>query len=527
MLKKQGGPPVAQLARPQPQVDAEDDDDDDDDGTDELDMKGEAMKRKIIIPTIPGFKAHILDCNPSLVAVDGMDNPHGYLVDRIAYQMHVRYKQLLNMKLKHSQQANQRDCPSGYFCQSLGGTARYLDNRGGDRGVDPLSATDEEGAPLEGGINADSFPQNIPQPPTTSLPAEFECHLCFVHKKFQKPSDWTKHVHEDVQPFTCTWDRCRDPKMFKRKADWVRHENEGHRHLEWWKCDVDGCSHICYRRDNFLQHLVREHKYTEPKIKTKAAVKKAGGVDRTWAKVEQCHAETTKRPTEEPCRFCGKTFPTWKKLTVHLAKHMEQISLPVAKLVLDKELDPDTIISPIQDAPPRHFGIPLPPTTPSIKPDPQAPSPQIQQTSAGAGVMHHHNTSNTFGFSPIPQPPMRNAFYTPQQPGQPFPDIPSQTTNMMMHSPYSTQQQYPELPVTTAGFGHSGTPYALGMPVGDTGAFPAFDPLGIQDPTGGMGYHNLGNPTLRGVEQYGSNPGSVSPYAHSPHQGHNHPFYNS
>ena len=74
--------------------------------------------------------------------------------------------------------------------------------------------------------------------------------------------------------------------MFKRKADWVRHENEGHRHLEWWTCDVDECKHTCYRRYNFLQHLVREHKFTEPKVKTKAAIKKSGANDPTWQKVE-------------------------------------------------------------------------------------------------------------------------------------------------------------------------------------------------------------------------------------------------
>ncbi|KAI3332009.1 hypothetical protein HD806DRAFT_177329 [Xylariaceae sp. AK1471] len=522
MLKKQGGPPVAQLARSQPQIDPEDDDDDDDDGIDEMDLKVEPGKKETIVPTITGFRAHILRLNPSLAAADGVDNPNGYLVDRIAFQMTGRYKNLLRLKQTHMGQVNQRECPSSFFCQSLGGTVRYLDNRGGDRGVDPLSTTDEEATPLEGGINAESFPLGIPMPPTTSLPAEFECIICFTSKKFQKPSDWTKHVHEDVQPFTCTWDRCRDPKMFKRKADWVRHENEGHRHLEWWTCDVDDCRHICYRRDNFLQHLVREHKFTEPKIKTKAAIKKAGGVDRTWQKVEQCHEETTKKPIEEPCRFCGKTFPTWKKLTVHLAKHMEHISLPVLDLVINKDLDPDTIISPIQDPPPRHF--PPPPTTPSIKPDPQDLSPQIPQTSASTYNVDYHNAPGALGFSPIPQAPIRNSYYTQQQAGQSYHDISPQTPNMMMQPQYNAQQQYPGLPVTTATFGHSGAPYTLGMPVADTEPFPVFDSLGIQ---GGMGYQNLGNPTIRGVDQYGSTQGSVSPYSHSPHQGHSGPFYNS
>ncbi|KAI1295831.1 hypothetical protein F5Y03DRAFT_301918 [Xylaria venustula] len=525
MLRKQGGPPVAQLARSQPQPDLEDDDDEDDD-MDETDLKIEQGATKSIEPTLNGFRTHILNINSSLANIKGIDNPNHYLVDRIAYQMNNRYKQLLTAKQKHMNQISQQDCPSGHFCQSLGGHVKYWDGRGGDRGVDPSSAralsSDEEVTPFEGGINAESFPLGITPPPVASLPAEFECPLCFTVKKFQKPSDWTKHVHEDVQPFTCTWDRCRDPKMFKRKADWVRHENEGHRHLEWWTCDVDDCRHVCYRRDNFLQHLVREHKFTEPKVKTKAAIKKAGAADHTWQKVEQCHEETTTKPTEEPCRFCGKTFPTWKKLTVHLAKHMEQLSLPVAELVMKKELEPDTIISPVQDPPPRHFGLPLSATTPSIKPDPHDLSPHIPQNNAS---MIGYSPATTMGFSPIPRVPMANTYYPQQQTAQPYHDIPPQPSTMVMQPQYSTQQQYHGLPVTTAAFGQPSTSYALGMGVPDTEPFPAFDSLGIQDTTGGIGYQNLGNPTLHSVEQYGSNHGSVSPYSHSPHPGHNGQFY--
>ncbi|KAI1180678.1 hypothetical protein F4777DRAFT_257873 [Nemania sp. FL0916] len=525
MLRKQGGPPVAQLARSHPHPDPEEDEDDEDDGMDEIDLKIEQGRMKNIEPTLSGFKAHIIDLNPSLAITDERDTPHAYLVDRIAYQLYNRYKQLLTAKQKHMNQVNQRDCPCGTSCLSLGGTPVYLDNRGSGRGVDPLSArvsSDEEATPPEGSINAESFPKGIPPPPVNSLPAEFECPLCFVVKKFQKPSDWTKHVHEDVQPFTCTWDRCRDPKMFKRKADWVRHENEGHRHLEWWRCDVDDCRHICYRRDNFLQHLVREHKFTEPKIKTKAAIKKAGGVDRTWQKVEECHEETKRRPNEELCRFCGKSFPTWKKLTVHLAKHMEQISLPILDIVKRKELDPDTIISPVQDPPPRHFGNPLPPTTPSIKPDLQDFSPQIQQT--GVGMVDYHS-AHPLGFSPMPQASPGNAYYHQQQTGQLYHNmVAAQAANMMMpQAQYNASQQYQGLPVTTNAF-QPGTTYPVGISVSDSEPFPAFDSLGIQDPTS---FPNLGNPALHGIEQYGGNQRSVSPYSHSPHQGHSGQFYNS
>lgn len=358
LWKKTGGPPVAALGTaPMPAaippssahaMDIEEEEDDDDDDLEDGDMK--AHHSSIIDsvpPTFEGFKSYIHHLIPSIPP---------YLADRIAHQQLVRYKALLNLKLKHAKQGP--SCSCGPLCIALGGSARNLDQRGDTRGPDSLISPDSDLTPIEGIISQDSFPQDIPLPPTTSLPAEFECQLCFQARKCQKPSDWTKHVHEDVQPFTCTWERCKDPKIFKRKADWVRHENEGHRHLEWWRCDVDDCAHVCYRRDNFLQHLVREHKLDEPKVKTKAALKRMGANDPVWQKVERCHNGTTARAQDEPCRFCGRTFPTWKKLTVHLAKHMEQLSLPILRLVSAREVTSDTIISPVQD-PPRPYP-PLP-----------------------------------------------------------------------------------------------------------------------------------------------------------------------
>ncbi|TWU74545.1 hypothetical protein ED733_006119 [Metarhizium rileyi] len=367
MWRKSGGPPVARVNQVLPADD--DEEEDDDDYYDDIDMRTNPDLIHEITPNFAGFQQHVTKLNPALIQA------HEYLVDRIAHQQIIRYKHLLNAKVKHLGLG--ANCPCGSLCKAMGGSSNILVQKLGTKGIDPLSAgtEDDEGMPSEGAISQESFPQNIPMPPTQYLPAEFECQLCYQKKKFQKPSDWTKHVHEDVQPFTCTWDNCRDPKIFKRKADWVRHENEGHRHLEWWTCDVDDCRHTCYRRDNFLQHLVREHKFLEPKVKTKAAMKRARGMDPTWQKVEQCHIETTDQPQDEPCRFCGKIFLTWKKLTVHLAKHMEQISLPVLRLVAAKvdELTADTIISPVQDPQPRQ-PLPLPMTqsaTPAQFPDGQ------------------------------------------------------------------------------------------------------------------------------------------------------------
>lgn len=145
-------------------------------------------------------------------------------------------------------------------------------------------------------------------PPTHKFPAEFECQLCFKAKRYQKPSDWTKHVHEDVQLFTCTHDKCKEPKSFKRKAAWVLHENERHRHLEWWICQVEDCSHPCYRKDMFLQHLIREHNFPEPKQKTKAAIKKALLTEPAWIMIEKCQHETMNRPQDDLANSVGSSF---------------------------------------------------------------------------------------------------------------------------------------------------------------------------------------------------------------------------
>lgn len=288
--------------------------------------------------------------------------------------------------------------------------------------------------------------------------------------------------------------------MFKRKADWVRHENEGHRHLEWWTCDVEDCKHTCYRRDNFLQHLVREHKFTEPKIKTKAAIKKSGAADPTWQKVEKCHIETSARPQEEPCKFCGKNFPSWKKLTVHLAKHMEHISLPVLRLVSAKDLNEDTIISPVQDLPPRNF-LPTP-----VKTEAPAFSPQ-----------RPHAFSNPVDYSP------NNAFGLPQFYSQHpasshfggMPQNPSSGLMPQVTTGYS-QQQYQTMPVTNgASYGNSFVASQSHLE-----PFPELNnPLGLQDLSGGQFYDAIPNPSMSNVDRYGTNHGSVSPYSRSPHPG--------
>ncbi|KAF2435721.1 hypothetical protein EJ08DRAFT_579689 [Tothia fuscella] len=367
-----GGPPMPTLAsplnsRPTPQPlggrDCEDDSaDDETNGVDGIAMDLSVRTDMQIIPTYDGFKYQARQLNPRLT---------DFLLERVTQEQVKRYKRLIDLKLRHSQMVSTRSCASKTFCFSLNGESKSLPPRPGNKDpgatlvgfqiLAPGMTEDNLEVTGESQTVAAQFPSGVPLPPVKFLPAEFECPLCFKVKKFYKPSDWTKHVHEDVQPFTCTFSGCNEPKSFKRKADWVRHENERHRQLESWTCNVGDCTHTCYRKDNFVQHLVREHKAPEPKVRTG----RSGGtkspatpmdsmqswqtnlgfvdenIDDVWALVDKCHKDDIKHPEDEPCKFCGNICSSWKKLTVHLAKHMEQITMPVLVLVEQKRVAGD------------------------------------------------------------------------------------------------------------------------------------------------------------------------------------------
>ncbi|PFH57381.1 hypothetical protein XA68_15142 [Ophiocordyceps unilateralis] len=469
LWRRSTGPLLTPLSRTGHFGGGADDDDDDDDDDDHLCEDSRAMNSSFIDsipPTFEGFQQHILTLYP------GLGEQHGYLVDRIAQQQVARYKNLLSARVKHLGLG--MGCPNGSLCVTLGGSSSVTDS------VAP-AAGGEDGVAAEGVIGPDSFPQDIPLPPAPRLPAEFECQLCFQRKRFGKPSDWTKHVHEDVQPFTCTWDKCRDPKVFKRKADWVRHENEGHRHLEWWTCDVDDCRHTCYRRDNFLQHLVREHKFPEPKVKTKAAMKRIGGLDPTWQAVEKCHVETSVRPQDEPCRFCGKSLPSWKKLTVHLAKHMEHISLPVLRLATARshELSADSVISPVPELANRSVMAPGPALFSAMPPQPPfTPRPNVTDFASGQ--------QSPFGYpvmaSEESAPPTPAPFYAPRVDGH-GPTLPSINHGYVASSTMPTLQGSPPALYKTS-------------PLGESQLFPQLNVMDVtredERPTmGQMGYGHM------------------------------------
>lgn len=263
-----------------------------------------------------------------------------------------------------------------------------------------------------------------------------------------------------------------------------------------------------------MQHLVREHKFQEPKVKTKLAIKRAGAQDPTWQKVEQCHIETSARPQDEPCRFCGRTLPTWKKLTVHLAKHMETMSLPILRLVARKQLDAETIISPVQELPPRTFA-PVKSEAQQLDTSPVPDgSPGMAQQSGMMAFPHAQHAA--YNYNPVSTfSSLYDSSITPQQP-----DVMSLGLhNTGLDGGFHAQASYQSLAVS------SGSSYAAPaqyIPQQMVEPFPAYiNQLDLQ--TGGSGNQmydatGLSASNMGDQKQYGQH-SSLSPYAQSPHQG--------
>ncbi|KAK1764956.1 hypothetical protein QBC33DRAFT_517170 [Phialemonium atrogriseum] len=354
MWKTLGGPPVPSLSTvPKPAVTEPDNEDD---GESDLgDGDSGSLEPEIAtsdffkgcIPDFDRFRQHARKLNPML------SHTNAYLLDNVAHHQTARFDSLVSARTKHVSDVETQNCPSRFCCIALGGGPRLLHAKGDPTTTINVKDSDEEADPVPGTFRVaeENFSKGIPMPPTEGLPAQLECQTCYKVKTIWRPSDWTRHIIEDLQPYVCTYDGCL--RRFKRKVDWARHENEVHRHHGWWACDEKDCRHKSYRRDDFLQHLVREHNLTAPKANTGGPTKRAGSTDPiTWQKVEKCHHQSRSKPHDEPCRFCGKAFTTWKKLTDHLAKHMEEIALPLLSLVAREDLTPDNFVSPVDSPPP-------------------------------------------------------------------------------------------------------------------------------------------------------------------------------
>lgn len=164
--------------------------------------------------------------------------------------------------------------------------------------------------------------------------------------------------------------------------------------------------------------------------------------DKVWQIVDECHKITDKHPTQEECRFCGGVYPTWKQLTVHLASHMEMISLPVLDLISDDSVVPPTT---------RSSGTRVSRSGCA----PVAPMPRVQpatdmdiDSGNGMSQQHHQSAGGKYEEDVLPQNSYTHTSYThhiQQTPPRSSPHLPS-GHQFNMHTP----PRLPQYPVNVS-----------------------------------------------------------------------------
>ncbi|KAF8862987.1 hypothetical protein BDZ45DRAFT_146289 [Acephala macrosclerotiorum] len=117
----------------QPPTQGQDVDEEDDD--DEVDIEEDPdLEQLPLIPTYDGFKAHTRRLNSN------MEPRYNWLVSRIAHQQEIRYKNLLDLRMKHTQATLNRTCQAGSHCLALDGGVTLVDTQGLPRDPDSSGA---------------------------------------------------------------------------------------------------------------------------------------------------------------------------------------------------------------------------------------------------------------------------------------------------------------------------------------------------------------------------------------------------
>ncbi|KAJ9613478.1 hypothetical protein H2200_003420 [Cladophialophora chaetospira] len=110
---------------------------------------------------------------------------------------------------------------------------------------------------------ANSNPILVPRPPKPAPGSkEFECPYCctILPITHAKASRWRRHVLQDIEPYTCTFERCPDHHVFfAEKGQWVSHMRKAH--TSRWLCTSleHSSSFYCNTEKEYEEHMRKYH----------------------------------------------------------------------------------------------------------------------------------------------------------------------------------------------------------------------------------------------------------------------------
>ncbi|KAJ5533469.1 hypothetical protein N7494_010021 [Penicillium frequentans] len=155
----------------------------------------------------------------------------------------------------------------------------------------------------------------------------FKCDYCQNVITMRNRVDWKMHVFADLQSYLCTHAECKDAlKTYTSRDTWARHEINEHLSQSQWRCYK--CKFTTTTQEDFPKHLNIAHTIRLSGHPLKATLAEAD--------------EIVSKPDFEDykCPLCSQSdWRSSKEYTIHVGRHLEEISL--ACLPLNQDCDSD------------------------------------------------------------------------------------------------------------------------------------------------------------------------------------------
>ena len=196
--------------------------------------------------------------------------------------------------------------------------------------------------------------------------SQFQCKTCDHSAK--DATALHKHVQAaHTRPYVCTFSFAGCGSTFGNKNEWKRHVYSQHLSLQYWLCDVGGCSNSkastsrssssnpnsrtknggneFNRKDLFTQHLRRMH----TPIPVKRSQKKTPEWEDHIKELQVSCLKVRRTPPQKtkcPVRTCGQLFEgttSWDDRMEHVGRHLEKASAtsngPAVNEIVEQESD--------------------------------------------------------------------------------------------------------------------------------------------------------------------------------------------
>ncbi|MCJ1387908.1 hypothetical protein MMC18_000751 [Xylographa bjoerkii] len=139
----------------------------------------------------------------------------------------------------------------------------------------------------------------------------FECPHCRTIECVLDSNSWIKHVYKDLQPYMCTYEKCKTPhEMYEGRRQWFNHELQQHRRS--WSCNGH-----CDRKFDAGEALIAHIKKVSPGLYSDVQLSTLVEI---WASPMDTDAKSL-------CPLCSLEAIGTIQTRRHLGRHLEEIAL--------------------------------------------------------------------------------------------------------------------------------------------------------------------------------------------------------